>query len=284
MPITFKEVIEDMRSSISIVVENTFKETNFAREKMMVDAKGDRVARDILSTQIDDVCKQVMKHGKPKSKTRLPEHLELPFYQNHNIFVRPEKTGRTSNRIMTDVITHDAHVDKNSKNVKSRGDENRAEYFRREFRNCFLDSIREGAFEKPMYYQTFFDLAHRERIQQVQVNLLSKQDTQNAIEDIIRQIQTRNKNISKFFDTKSPLLNFQFRDENEDLLLTYEGDKSENLSPNAINIDTATISEIRQLVEKQLAKITESLTNVFVEEEMLFDHRMDKVIAPLSKV
>jgi hypothetical protein len=191
--ITIHEILlNTLNTKIPTFIDKIFRETNYAREKMMVAADGKKVVRDILATHLDKVMKQLMNFHK-ESYYDVESYLKTPMMLL-NGFVN--KSATYSNTIQR-IFTYDAHRNENTGLVKVRKNENKAEYYRREFIGYFIDAISTAASSAPTYMQSFYDLEEREKMKAAQVKVLSKEATKDGLRAIIRQLKAHNKGLSQ---------------------------------------------------------------------------------------
>jgi hypothetical protein len=119
--------------------------------------------------------------------------------------------------------------------------------------------------------QSFFDLEGREKMKQVQINVLSRNQTEEGLKGIIAQIKSYNKGLSAYNgDSSKRFVNFQFKDE------------AGNDIFNEADFDSMSEPQIMQIVKKALAQQVQDITNQLVEEQTLFDSELFNKLAKLQ--
>jgi hypothetical protein len=265
--ITIQKILTlDLNTKVSSLIEKVFRESNYSREKMLVTTDGKKVMRDILGTHLDKVIKQLRNLYineyyvvEPYMKTAM---FSLNSFVNKNLLY--------ANKIYN-IYTYDGHRNENTGLVKVRKNENKAEYWRREFVGYFIDALGNSSKDTPTYMQSFFDLEGREKMKKVQINVLSRNQTEEGLKGIIAQIKSYNKGLSAYNgDSSKRFVNFQFKDE------------AGNDVFNDADFDSMSEPQIMQIVKKALAQQVQDITNQLVEEQTLFDSELFNKLAKLQ--
>lgn len=233
------------------------------------------------------------------AKSKLPEYLQLPFFQ-----LNPFNSDITSNQKIHNIIEHDGTrtLDHNgeTKDVTTYTHEKFTDYFNRSFLAAFISNIGFGAGNT--YIQFFHTISNKPKAIGAEINVLNPSQLKENIKLVLRQLEEKKVDSTLKEGVRNPkrIINFD---------TLYEGVWDVTKDKLAIGRDTdgTRLIDVNYLIEglssekkeelyntiadatfKRIEKYSKEVTQALIDEKFLFhenivSEKLDNVIKEFSE-